>query len=162
MYYWFMLVLAVIAEVVSTVGMKYAATSAPIAGYALMALMISVSFYAFSRAVVHIPLAVSYAIWEGLGLFLIGVAGVVLFGEYLSTGEMFAIALMLVGLLLVTFDKGQPAAAQDDEVAVPVAAKAAVKATVKPIVKPAAKPVVVARRAQPARTHHSGLGEVAL
>ena len=148
MYYWVMLALAVVAEVISTVGMKYAATSSPVYGYLIMAIMISLSFYAFSRAVVHIPLAVSYAIWEGLGLFLIGVAGVVLFGEYLSLGEMGAIALMLTGLLLVTFDKGQPAAAQDDEVAVPVAAKAAVKATVKPIVKPAAKPVVVAQRAQ--------------
>src|SRR5690554_7108986 len=73
MYYWFMLALAVVAEVVSTVGMKYAATSSPIFGYLVMALMISFSFYAFSRAVVHIPLAVSYAIWEGLGLFLIGI-----------------------------------------------------------------------------------------
>lgn len=113
MYYWFMLALAVVAEVVSTVGMKYAATSSPIVGYIVMALMISLSFYAFSRAVVHIPLAVSYAIWEGLGLFLIGVAGVVLFGEYLTLGEMFAIALMLFGLLLVTFDKGQAAEADD-------------------------------------------------
>lgn len=102
-----MLALAVFAEVLSTIGMKYAATSSPIIGYMVMALMISFSFYAFSRAVVHIPLAVSYAIWEGLGLLLIGIAGVVLFGEYLSTGEISAIALMLVGLLLVTFDKGK-------------------------------------------------------
>lgn len=107
MYYWFMLALAVFAEVLSTIGMKYAATSSPFIGYILMALMISFSFYAFSRAVVRIPLAVSYAIWEGLGLLLIGIAGVVLFGEYLSSVEIFAIALMLVGLLLVTFDKGK-------------------------------------------------------
>lgn len=117
MYYWFMLALAVIAEVVSTVGMKYASTSSPVFGYLVMGLMISLSFYAFSRAVVHIPLAVSYAIWEGLGLFLIGVAGVVLFGEYLTLGEMFAIALMLLGLLLVTFDKGQAEDEQEQLVA---------------------------------------------
>lgn len=119
MYYWFMLALAVIAEVVSTVGMKYASTSSPVFGYLVMGLMISLSFYAFSRAVVHIPLAVSYAIWEGLGLFLIGVAGVVLFGEYLTLGEMFAIALMLLGLLLVTFDKGQAEDEQEQLVAAP-------------------------------------------
>ncbi len=149
MYYWVMLALAVVAEVVSTVGMKYASTSSPVFGYIVMALMISLSFYAFSRAVVHIPLAVSYAIWEGLGLFLIGVAGVVLFGEYLSTGEMFAIALMLVGLLLVTFDKGQPAAEQDDMVAAKIA------------VQPALKPAVVARtKTHTVATHQ--LGEVAL
>lgn len=146
MYYWFMLVLAVIAEVVSTVGMKYASTSSPIAGYLLMALMISLSFYAFSRAVVHIPLAVSYAIWEGMGLFLIGVAGVVLFGEYLSVGEMFAIALMLVGLLLVTFDKGKHAEDEQDEL---VASKVAIKPV--QVVRVQVKPVRVGT-----------LGEVAL
>ena len=145
MYYWFMLVLAVVAEVISTVGMKYAATSSPITGYIVMALMISLSFYAFSRAVVHIPLAVSYAIWEGLGLFLIGVAGVVLFGEYLTLGEMFAIALMLFGLLLVTFDKGQATEANDAAV----------------VELPKTKPVRVARASvKPARI--GTLGEVAL
>ena len=143
MYYWFMLALAVVAEVVSTVGMKYAATSSPIFGYLVMALMISFSFYAFSRAVVHIPLAVSYAIWEGLGLFLIGVAGVVLFGEYLTLVEMFAIALMLFGLLLVTFDKGQA----EDELDEPV--------VVKRLDQP--KPVRVAKN-----TNGVTLGEVAL
>ncbi len=127
MYYWFMLALAVVAEVVSTVGMKYASTSSPIYGYLVMAIMISFSFYAFSRAVVHIPLAVSYAVWEGLGLFLIGVAGVVLFGEYLTTVEMFAIALMLVGLMLVTFDKGQPE--EEASAAAPKQIKQAVKVT---------------------------------
>lgn len=106
MYYWIMLALAVLAEVISTVGMKFAATSSPVLGYLLMAVMISFSFYAFSRAVVRIPLAVSYAIWEGLGLFLIGLSGVVFFGEYLSLGEMLAVGLMMFGLLLVTFDKG--------------------------------------------------------
>ncbi len=145
MYYWFMLALAVVAEVISTVGMKYAATSSPITGYIVMALMISLSFYAFSRAVVHIPLAVSYAIWEGLGLFLIGVAGVVLFGEYLTLGEMFAIALMLFGLLLVTFDKGQAAEADDAAV----------------VELPKAKPARVAgAQVKPARI--GTLGEVAL
>ncbi len=146
MYYWFMLALAVVAEVISTVGMKYASTSSPVFGYLLMALMISFSFYAFSRAVVHIPLAVSYAIWEGLGLFLIGIAGVVLFGEYLSIGEMFAIGLMLVGLLLVTFDKGKPVEEENDML---------------PAAQPQVKPVAVARKsAQPVRI--TNLGEVAL
>ncbi|HKM37199.1 MAG TPA: SMR family transporter [Thiopseudomonas sp.] len=147
MYYWVMLALAVIAEVISTVGMKYASTSSPVFGYLLMALMISFSFYAFSRAVVHIPLAVSYAIWEGLGLFLIGIAGVVLFGEYLSIGEMFAIGLMLVGLLLVTFDKGKPAEVEENDQVV-------AKVAVKPVV------VVARQQAQPVRAGH--LGEVAL
>lgn len=106
MYYWIMLALAVIAEVISTIGMKFATTNSPVLGYLLMAVMVTFSFYAFSRAIIHIPLAISYAIWEGLGLFLIGLAGVLFFGEKLSTGEMLSVALMMFGLILVTFDKG--------------------------------------------------------
>lgn len=106
MYYWIMLFLAVLAEVVSTVSMKYATTHAPLVGYVLMAVMISFSIWAFSRALIKIPLAISYAIWEGLGLLLIGFAGIALFGEQLSQSEIFAICLMMFGLLLVTFDKG--------------------------------------------------------
>lgn len=106
MYYWIMLALAVIAEVISTIGMKFATTNSPVLGYLLMAVMVTFSFYAFSRAIIHIPLAISYAIWEGLGLFLIGLAGVLFFGEKLSTGELLSVALMMFGLILVTFDKG--------------------------------------------------------
>ncbi len=124
MYYWVMLALAVLAEVISTISMKYAISNSPWLGYLVMAVMISFSFYAFSRAVVHIPLAVSYAVWEGLGLFLIGVVGVLFFGEYLSVGEMLAIALMMFGLLLVTFDKGAKPQDEADET-VEVAAKVA-------------------------------------
>lgn len=112
MYYWIMLTLAVLAEVISTIGMKFAATSFPILGYLLMAVMISFSFYAFSRAVIRIPLAVSYAVWEGLGLFLIILSGVMFFGEYLSLSELLGVGIMMFGLMLVTFDKG-PAEEKD-------------------------------------------------
>lgn len=115
MYYWSMLALAVVAEVISTLGMKFAATSFPILGYLLMAVMISFSFYAFSRAVIRIPLAVSYAVWEGLGLFLIILSGVVFFGEYLSLSELLGVGIMMFGLMLVTFDKG-PTKKEEDTV----------------------------------------------
>lgn len=104
MYYWIMLALAVMAEVASTIGMKYAASHSPVTGYLLMTVMITLSMWAFSRAVMHIPLAVSYAVWEGAGLFLIAMAGMMLFGEHLSLTQLLSIGLMMFGLLLVTFD----------------------------------------------------------
>lgn len=113
MYYWIMLALAVMAEVASTIGMKYATSHSPLTGYLLMAVLITFSIWAFSRAVLHIPLAVSYAVWEGAGLFLIALAGMWLFGEYLNLKQLLAIGLMMFGLLLVTFDKGPQT--QDNE-----------------------------------------------
>ena len=61
-------------------------------------------------------------------------------------GEMFAIGLMLVGLLLVTFDKGKPVEEENDML---------------PVAQPQVKPIAVARQpAQPVRI--KTLGEVAL
>lgn len=105
MYSWIMLALAVVAEVISTVGMKYATTHSPLIGYLTMAVFITFSFYAFSRALLKIPLAVTYAVWEGAGLLLIIVAGFYFFGEDLNYKQLIAIVVMSIGLLLVTFDK---------------------------------------------------------
>ena len=52
---------------------------------------------------------------EGAGLFLIAMAGMLLFGEYLSTGQLLAVALMMFGLLLVTFDQGPDKSEQPAE-----------------------------------------------
>lgn len=106
MYSWIMLALAVLAEVASTLGMKYAVNNSPLLGYLFMAVMISISIYFFSKAVVRLSLAVSYAVWEGAGLLLIALAGMVVFNEYLSLIQLLAMGVMLFGLLLVTFDKG--------------------------------------------------------
>lgn len=105
MYSWLMLALAVVAEVISTVSMKYASTHSPLIGYLTMATFIALSFYAFSRALLKIPLAVTYAIWEGAGLLLIIIAGFYIFGEDLNGKQLIAIVIMSIGLLLVTFDK---------------------------------------------------------
>lgn len=113
MYSWIMLALAVLAEVASTLGMKYAVNNSPMLGYLFMAVMISISIYFFSKAVVKLSLAVSYAVWEGAGLLLIALAGMLIFNEYLDIAQLLAMAVMLFGLLLVTFDKGEKALAAD-------------------------------------------------
>lgn len=106
MYSWIMLILAIVAEVVSTISMKYASAHSPMLGYLIMIVMISFSIFALSRALLGISLAVAYALWEGVGLFFIAIAGVYLFGEQLNALQLIAIALMMLGLLLVTLDKG--------------------------------------------------------
>lgn len=104
MYHWFMLVLAIITEVISTLSMKLSATSHPKLGFAIMAVMISLSYLALARAVLRLPLSLTYAIWEGMGVVLVTLGGYWFFQEHLSTLHLIAIALMLIGVMLMAWD----------------------------------------------------------
>lgn len=104
MYHWFMLVLAIITEVISTLSMKLSAVSHPKLGYAIMMVMISLSYLALARAVLRLPLALTYAVWEGMGVVLVTLGGYWFFKEHLTTTHIIAIGLMLFGLVLMTWD----------------------------------------------------------
>jgi len=103
-YHWFMLVLAIITEVISTLSMKLSATSHPKLGFFIMAIMISISYLALARAVLRLPLSLTYAIWEGMGVVLVTLGGYWFFQEHLNSIHMAAIALMLIGVMLMTWD----------------------------------------------------------
>ena len=104
MYHWVMLVIAIITEVISTLSMKMAATSHPTLGFAIMAVMISVSYLALSRATLRLPLALTYAVWEGMGVVLVALGGYWFFQEHLNAIHITAIGLMLFGLVLMALD----------------------------------------------------------
>lgn len=104
MYHWLMLVLAIITEVISTLSMKLSATSHPKLGFAIMAVMISLSYLALARAALRLPLALTYAVWEGMGVVLVTLGGYWFFREHLSPTHLAAIGLMLVGVMLMTWD----------------------------------------------------------
>lgn len=104
MYHWFMLVLAIITEVISTLSMKLSSVSHPKLGILIMIVMISISYLALARAVLRLPLVLTYAVWEGMGVVLVTLGGYWLFKEHLGPVHIIAIALMLLGLALMTWD----------------------------------------------------------
>ncbi|WP_263081696.1 SMR family transporter [Endozoicomonas sp. Mp262] len=101
MYYWFMLLLAIITEVASTSFMKLASESHPVLGYTIMAVLISLSYYCLAQAVRKIPLALAYTMWEGVGLLLISFMSWLIFDETFSLAKIMAIAALLTGLVLM-------------------------------------------------------------
>ena len=101
MYYWIMLLLAIITEVASTSFMKIATGSHPVVGYSLMALLISISYFFLSQAVRKIPLAIAYTMWEGIGLLLISLSSWYLFDEAFSATKLAAMAFLMTGMLLM-------------------------------------------------------------
>lgn len=114
--HWFFLLAAIAVEIVATAALK-SVVSAPWLVALLPLALIGLSFALLSIALRVIPLAVAYAVWEGLGIVGIAAAGHLLFGEHLTPGRMLALAAILAGILLLERGvgdghDGQPGAAR--------------------------------------------------
>lgn len=98
--HWLFLLAAIAVEIVATAALK-SVVSAPWLVALLPLVLIGLSFALLSIALRVIPLAVAYAVWEGLGIVGIAVIGHLLFGEHLTAGRMLALAAILAGILLL-------------------------------------------------------------
>lgn len=109
-FHWLILLAAIAVEIAATVALKSVAT-APLLATVLPLLLIGLSFALLSVALRVIPLAVAYAVWEGLGIFGIAAAGHWLFGEHLTPGKVAALMAIVVGIVLL--ERGVTAATPD-------------------------------------------------
>jgi len=81
-----------------TASIKHYLTSWPvIIGVFLFALNI----LAYTQALIKIPISVAYPVMTGTGFAIIGIAGIFLFKERLSQGQIVGICLIFIGIFLV-------------------------------------------------------------
>lgn len=95
------LALAIISEVIATSLLKKTAgftiltpSLIVIGGYAL-------AFYFLSLTVDTIPVGVAYAIWSGVGIVLISLAGIILYQQFLDFPTLLGIGLIIVGVTVL-------------------------------------------------------------
>lgn len=67
----------------------------------LMALCYAGSFYFLSLALRTMPLGIAYAIWSALGIVLVSLIGLVLFGQKLDLAAVLGLGLIVAGVLVV-------------------------------------------------------------
>lgn len=98
---WLILSFAIFAEVVATTAMKYTEgfskpipTIVTLVGYGL-------SFFALSKILDQIPLAIAYAVWSGAGISLVGFIAWFWFGQKLDTGALIGIGLIIAGVVVI-------------------------------------------------------------
>ena len=72
-----------------------------------IALMISyiVSFYLLTYAIKDIPIAIAYASWGGLGIFLITLLGYIFYGQMLQWQSVLGLAFIALGVAIVNIYK---------------------------------------------------------
>jgi len=98
---WLFLFIAVIAETIATSALKASEGFSRLGPSALVVVGYGVAFYCLSLTLRVIPVGVVYAIWSGLGVVLISLAGWLLFGQKLDAAALIGMALIVSGVVVM-------------------------------------------------------------
>lgn len=107
---WLYLCIAIVSEVAATSALKAAAgftrplpSLVVVAGYAC-------AFYFLSLTLRAIPLGVAYAVWSGIGVALVSLAGWALYQQKLDLPAILGIGLIVAGVAVIRLFSTAPAA----------------------------------------------------
>ncbi|WP_159917493.1 multidrug efflux SMR transporter [Pantoea sp. 18069] len=98
---WIFLLAAVATEIVGVSVMKLVSQHAAWPALLFMYAMIGLSFFLLAVAMEHIPMAVTYATWETLGLTAVAFIGYRFFGESIGPLKALGMAVLVSGVVLV-------------------------------------------------------------
>ena len=98
---WFWLSIAIIAEVFATIALKASDGFTKVYPVFIIIIGYSIAFIALAKVLQVFPVAIIYAIWSGLGITLVALAGWFFFGEKLGITEIVGIFLIIVGIVVL-------------------------------------------------------------
>jgi len=98
---WIYLTIAIIAEVVSTAALKSSEGFTKLTPSILVVVGYGISFYLLSKIVQLLPLAITYAIWSGVGIALVGIVGWIWLDQKLDLAAICGIALIILGVVVI-------------------------------------------------------------
>jgi small multidrug resistance pump len=98
---WLYLLIAIACEVTATSALKASANFTNPLPSAIVVAGYGVSFYCLSLALRTIPVGVAYAVWSGVGVALVCVAGWLIYGQKLDAAAFIGIGLILCGAIVL-------------------------------------------------------------
>jgi small multidrug resistance pump len=103
------LAIAILAEVIGTSALKAADGFRVLPPTLVVIVAYGISFYFLSLALRTIPIGLAYAIWSGVGIVLISLAGWWLYRQSMDAAAFAGIALIVAGVLVINlFSKAMP------------------------------------------------------
>lgn len=99
---WLYLGLAIVCEVIATSALKSSNGFSRLLPSVIVVVGYSVAFYSLSLALRTLPVGVAYAIWAGVGIALIAVIGLLVYGQSLDLAAVAGIGLIVAGVLVLT------------------------------------------------------------
>ena len=92
---------AIIAETIGTSALQASQQFTRLWPSVLVVVAYAIAFYLLSIALRAMPVGVVYAIWSGLGIVLIAIAGFVIFGQKLDIAAIIGLGLIIAGVIVL-------------------------------------------------------------
>jgi quaternary ammonium compound-resistance protein SugE len=96
---WLILIVAGLLEVVWSVGLKYTHGFARLVPSAITVVALIASVVLLERAARVIPVGTAYAVWVGIGVVGVAIAGVVLFAEPMPPLRILFTTMLIVSII---------------------------------------------------------------
>ncbi|RNA65072.1 QacE family quaternary ammonium compound efflux SMR transporter [Prosthecochloris sp. ZM_2] len=98
---WVYLIVAVVSEVIGTSALKASEGFSRLWPSLIVVAGYSSAFYFLSLTLRVIPVGIAYALWSGIGIVLISLAGWAVFGQKLDAAAIGGIVLIIAGVLVI-------------------------------------------------------------
>ena len=98
---YFYLILAIFLEVIATSYLKKTDGFTVLTPSLVVILGYALAFYFLSLTLNVIPVGVAYAIWSGVGMVLISLAGFVLYKQFVDVPTIVGISLIIIGVVIL-------------------------------------------------------------
>ncbi len=95
------LAMAIIAEVIATSALKFSEQFTRPGPSLVVVIGYAIAFYCLSIVLKTIPVGIAYAIWAGVGIALITIAGAVLFRQIPDWPAIIGISLIVCGVMVI-------------------------------------------------------------
>jgi len=95
------LAIAIISEVIGTSALKASEEFSKLVPSAIVVIGYVAAFYFMTLTLRTIPLGVTYAIWSGMGIVLISIAGIFLYKQIPDTPAIIGMALIVSGVVVI-------------------------------------------------------------
>lgn len=95
------LAIAICAEVIATASMKAVKGFSTPLPLALMVGGYAIAFWMLTLVVRTVPVGIAYALWSGLGIVLISIAALVIYGQKLDLPALLGMAMIVGGVVVI-------------------------------------------------------------
>ena len=98
---YYYLAIAICAEVIATVSMKAVKGLSTPLPLVLVILGYGIAFFMLTLVVRSIPVGIAYAIWAGMGIVMVSIAALFIYGQRLDVPAMAGMALIVAGVVVI-------------------------------------------------------------
>jgi len=98
---YFYLGLAILVEVIATSTLKASEEFTKLVPSTIVLIGYGISFYLMTLVLRTLPIGITYAVWSGIGIVLISVAGAIFYKETLDFPAILGIGLIVSGVIVI-------------------------------------------------------------